>query len=168
MTPPLAALKGRRLIRHVERPYRRGDLDGKALVVAATDDREANAAIASHARLKGILVNAVDDPTACDFILPAVVRQGEVVLAISTGGLSPALARWLRQELEGYLSDEFAPLAELLADVRVDLKARGVAVEADAWQKAIDDDLRALLAEGRREEAKARVLSALGASTVKT
>ncbi len=85
-----------------------------------------------------------------------------MVLAVSTGGLSPALARWLREELEAYLSEDFAPLAELLAEVRGELRARGVTVEPEAWQRAIDGGLRELLIAGRRAEAKARLLSALG------
>ena len=105
-----------------------------------------NERVAADARRSGVLVNVVDEPALCDFIVPSVVRRGDVVLAISTGGLSPALARWLREELEAYLSEDFAPLAQLLAEVRGELRERGVTVEAEAWQGAIDGGLRDLVA----------------------
>jgi siroheme synthase-like protein len=162
LTEALAALKTEGRIEHRQREYQRGDMEGFAIVVAATDDKAANARVAQDARASGVFVNAVDDPTSCDFILPSVVRRGEVVLAISTGGLSPALARRLREELEAYLSDDFAPLVELLAEVRGDLRAQGVSVEAEAWQRAIDGRLRELLSAGRRAEAKSHLLKALG------
>ena len=162
LTAGLAALKAEGRIEHRQREYQRGDLEGFAIVVAATDDKAANARVAGDARASGVFVNAVDDPTSCDFILPSAVRRGEVVLAISTGGLSPALARRLREELEAYLSDDFAPLVELLAEVRGDLRAQGVSVEAEVWQRAIDGRLRELLSAGRRAEAKSHLLKALG------
>jgi siroheme synthase-like protein len=87
-----------------------------------------------------------------------------VVLAVSTGGLSPALARWLREELETYLSEDFERLAQLLAEVRSELRERGVSATPEAWQAAIDGGLRELVAAGRHDEARARLLSALGAA----
>ncbi len=162
MTAGLAALKKEGRVTHRQREYQRGDLEGFAIVVAATADKATNARVARDATGGGVFVNAVDDPASCDFILPSVVRRGEVVLAVSTGGLSPALARRLREELEAYLSDDFAPLVELLAEVRGDLRARGVSVDAEAWQRAIDGRLRELLGAGRRAEAKSRLLAALG------
>jgi len=162
LTAGLAVLKAEGRIEHRQREYQRGDLDGFAIVVAATDDKAANARVAQDARASGVFVNAVDDPASCDFILPSVVRRGEVALAVSTGGLSPALARRLREELEAYLSDDFAPLVELLAEVRGDLRAQGVSVEAEAWQRAIDGRLRELLSAGRRAEAKLHLQKALG------
>ncbi|MGD0766094.1 MAG: bifunctional precorrin-2 dehydrogenase/sirohydrochlorin ferrochelatase [Dehalococcoidia bacterium] len=159
----LARLKAGRKVEHVDREYERGDLRRHALVVAATDDPATNSRVAADAKASGVLVNVVDEPALCDFILPSVVRRGEVVLAISTGGLSPALARWLRGELESFLSEDFARLADLLADVRRDLRERGVSVEPDAWQRAIDGRLRELLAAGRRKEARSRLLATLEA-----
>ena len=162
LTAELDVLKSKRRIEHRQRDYQSNDLKGFDIVVAATDDKATNARVANDARAGRVLVNAVDDPDSCDFILPSVVRRGEVVLAISTGGLSPALARRLREELEAYLSDDFAPLVELLAEVRGDLRARGVSVEAAVWQRAIDGRLRELLSAGRRAEARSRLLTALG------
>jgi siroheme synthase-like protein len=164
LDPDLAKLTAERRIRHVERPYQRMDMKGYALVIAATDDGAANERVAGEARQSGIPVNVVDEPALCDFILPSVVRRGDVVLAISTGGLSPALARWLREELETYLSEDFERLAQLLAEVRSELRESGVSASPEAWQGAIDSGLRELVAAGRRDEARARLLSALGAA----
>ena len=130
LDPELAKLKAERRIVHVDRQYQRVDLKAYAVVIAATDDAATNERVAADARQSGVLVNVVDEPALCDFIVPSVVRRGDVVLAISTGGLSPALARWLRQELESYLSDDFERLAQLLAEVRGELRERGVSVDA--------------------------------------
>ena len=162
LDPELAKLKAERRIVHVDRLYQRVDLKAYAVVIAATDDAAANERVAADARQAGVPVNVVDEPALCDFIVPSVVRRGDVVLAISTGGLSPALARWLRQELESYLSEDFERLAQLLAEVRSELRESGVSVAAEAWQKAIDSDLRDLVAAGRHDEARTRLLSALG------
>ena len=144
------------------RAYREGDMAGFDFVMVATDDGKVNAAVAAEGKRRKIWVNAADDPANCDFILPGVVRQGPVVLAASTSGASPALARRLREELSDFLSEDFAPLAELLDEVRHELRSRGVRPDPEAWQKAIDGQLRALLAQRRWGQAKARLLRSLG------
>jgi siroheme synthase-like protein len=162
LTPALAALKEKGRLLHVARPYREGDLEGYELAVVATDDGSVNAAVAREGRERSVWVNAVDDPPNCDFILPSVIRRGDVVIAVSTGGASPALARRLREELEAFLEEDNAPLAKLLQDVRQELRARGIVVDAGSWQRAIDGRLRALLAQGRPGEARACLLTSLG------
>lgn len=162
LTPALAAHVDAGRVRHLAREYRTGDLHGFETCFVATDDGVVNAAVAAEGKERRVWVNAADDPANCDFILPAVIRQGQVVIAASTGGASPALARRLREELTHYLSEDFAPLAELLAEVRSDLRRRGLSVDAEAWQRAIDGRLRALLAQGRLEEARSRLLTGLG------
>jgi siroheme synthase-like protein len=163
LDPEIAKLKAERRIQHISRQYQQGDLKGQALVIAATDDAATNERVVQDARQHGILVNVVDEPALCDFIVPSVIRRGDVVLAISTGGLSPALARWLRQELEAYLSEDFERLARLLAQVRAELRERGIDVPPEAWQRAIDSKLLELVAAARHDEARQRLLSALGA-----
>ena len=165
LDPDLAKLKSERRLVHVDRHYQHVDFKGYALVIAATDDATTNEHVAADARQSGILVNVVDKPALCDFIVPSVVRRGDVVLAISTGGLSPALARWLRQEMESYLSEDFERLVQLLAEVRAELRERDLSVDPEAWQAAIDGGLRELIASGRHDEARARLLSALGVGT---
>ncbi len=162
LTPALAALAAAGEIAWQERDYRPGDLEGYAACFVATDDGGVNAAVAAEGRQRGVWVNAADDPANCDFILPSVIRQGEVVVAASTGGASPALARRLREELTDFLSADFAPLAELLAAVRGELKERRISVDADVWQRAIDPRFRALVAQRRPDEARAYLIEALG------
>jgi precorrin-2 dehydrogenase/sirohydrochlorin ferrochelatase len=85
------------------REYREGDLAGHFLVVAATDIPEVNRAVFAEAQASGILINAVDDPPFCDFYFPSVVRRGDLQIAISTAGASPALAQRLRKEINALL-----------------------------------------------------------------
>ena len=152
-------------ITHWARGYRPDDAAGFAVVMVATDDRSANARVRAESRTLGAWVNAADDPDNCDFILPSVVRRGSITIGISTGGGSPAMARRVREELEAYFTEDFEPLAELLAEVRAELKQRGVLlpIPQSTWQAAIDGRLRALLAQRRRGQAKALLLSRLGA-----
>jgi siroheme synthase-like protein len=162
ISPTLSNLVAAGQIEHTAREYADGDLEGYDLCFIATDDGAINAAVAAAGRKSGVWVNAADDPANCDFILPSVVRQGQVVLAASTGGASPALARRLREELRAFLSEDFAPLAELLAEARAGLKKRGQTLAPEAWQRAIDARLRALLAQDRVEEARRYLLERLG------
>jgi siroheme synthase-like protein len=164
LTPALAALKEEGRLQHVAREYREGDLEGYEVAVVATDDGAVNADVAREGRSASgrIWVNAVDDPPNCDFILPSVIRRGDVVIAASTGGASPALARHLREELEAFLSEDYVPLAELLQEVRQELRSRGIAVDSETWQRAINGRLRALLAQGHEDQAKAHLLASLG------
>lgn len=152
-------------ITYIAREYQPGDMAGFTIVMIATDDRSANASIRAEGRQRGIWVNAADDPLNCDFILPSVVRRGGITIAISTGGGSPAMARRLREELNDYFTEDLEPLADLLTEVRADLKRRGVLlpINQETWQRAIDGRLRALLAQRRWGQAKALLLSRLGA-----
>src|SRR5262245_54449561 len=97
-------------------------MEGFDFVMIATDDGKVKAKAPAAGKRLRISDNAADDPRNCDFILPAVVRQGEIVLAASTGGASPALARRLREELTDYLSEDFGGLADLLGEVRTELR----------------------------------------------
>jgi siroheme synthase-like protein len=160
--PELDQLLREGRIRHLARAYRGGDVDRFDLVMVATDDGAVNGTVAHDARAKRIWVNASDDVPNCDFILPSVVRKGQIVVAASTGGASPALARRLREELDAYLTDDFEPLTRLLAEVRAELRARRVVVDAETWQRAIDGQLRAMLGQRRYGQAKAYLLRGLG------
>jgi siroheme synthase-like protein len=162
LTPALAALKEKGRLNHVARPYRKGDLQGYEVAMVATDDGAVNADVTREGRRRRIWVNSADDPPNCDFILPSVIRRGETVIAASTGGASPALARRLREELEAFLNEGYGPLAELLQEVRQELRSRGIVVDPETWQRAIDGRLRALVAQRRRGQAKAYLLASLG------
>lgn len=183
LIPPVRALIDSGDARLIERRYERGDVAGFEVVMIATDDGAVNATIAAEARALGIWVNAADDVSNCDFILPALAQRGRIALAASTGGASPALARWLRERLEEFLDGEVVALGDLLAEVRVEARSRDRECAAqceragapppllcgpcpnritpDAWQEAIDDRLRALLREGAYEQAKQRLRETL-------
>ena len=158
----LTALSEAGRIRHLPQAYERGGMRDYLFVMVADDDRSRNAEIFAEGRERRIFVNAADDIPNCDFILPAVIRKGQITLAASTGGASPALARRLREELNDYLTDDMPALADLLGEVRTDLRARKINIDAETWQRAIDGPLRALLAQRRYGQAKARLLASLG------
>ena len=140
-----------------------GDLAGAFLVVAATDDRAVNEVVVRDARAVGALVNVVDDPAACDVTVPAVVRRGDVTLAVSTGGRSPGFARFLREELADWLSDERLALLDLVADVRGELRAAGANPGPERWRQAVRSNILDILATGDRAAARRSLLAALDA-----
>ena len=148
-------------LRHEQREYRYGDLEGYALAIVASDDHLVNTAVAREGEKRGVWVNAVDDPSNCDFILPSVMTRGDLIVAISTSGGSPALARKMREGLEAFLTEEYVLLLELAAGVRSELREKGVQVEAEVWNAALDGEVRNLLAQGRCAEAKERLVHSL-------
>jgi precorrin-2 dehydrogenase/sirohydrochlorin ferrochelatase len=162
LTRTLAALAAEGRIDHEAREYRDGDLDGADLAFVATDAGEVNAAVAREARARGVWINAADDPARCTFILPALVRRGDLTVAVATGGSSPALARAIREELETYLTDDYAILAAIAAEARREVRAAGRPVTADAWRRALGPEVRRLIVERGRDDAKQRLLELLG------
>jgi siroheme synthase-like protein len=116
----------------------------------------------AEARGSAVLVNVVDDAGNSDFIVPSYLRRGDVTIAVSTGGKSPALARKIRSRLEKELGDEYALLACLIGEARDEVRQQGINLDGDSWQEAIDLDLLIdLLRKGERERAKATLLSNL-------
>ena len=144
------------------REYADGDVGGFALVMAATGDATANARVAAAARARSIWVNSADDPERCDFILPSVLRRGELTVAVSTGGASPAVARVVREELEEALPADYAALLDVVADARRALRKHGIALDFERWRDALDGELRRLVAMGRPAEARERLRERLG------
>jgi precorrin-2 dehydrogenase/sirohydrochlorin ferrochelatase len=161
--PPaaLSALQSDPRVTVVRRPWQPADLDGATVCVAAAADPATRAAVSQAARDRGVLVNVMDDVEHCDFAAPALVRRGDLLIAISTGGRSPALARRLREELERRFGDEWATVLDLLAEVRAgtldllpDLQER-----ARRWQEALDlDELQSGVRDGRYEQARQALL----------
>jgi siroheme synthase-like protein len=158
----------------VKRAYQPGDLAGTFLAIAATDDESVNRQVHAEAEAERVLLNVVDVPPLCSFIAPAVVERGKVTVAISTAGSSPALARRLREMMEGSRpvncpSGEqancrclaWADAADLLAEVRMELRTGNHKVDPEAWQEAMDDDLLALVEQGAHEQARKRLLHTL-------
>lgn len=168
VSPHLKELSAAGEIVLARRPYCRADLDGVFLAIAATDQMAVNAQIAAEARAAGVLVNAVDDPPNCDFFAVAVVRRGEVQLAISTGGRSPAFARWLREYLDAWLPAELGELLAALAEVRQTLKTRGPLPAYESWRDAISDDVLTQLRQGKGSDVRERLFQSLRAAQERT
>jgi siroheme synthase-like protein len=115
---PLRELADERSIRWERRDYRPEDLEGTFMVIAATSDTEVNIRIYEDAERRAMLVNVVDVPPLCNFILPAIIRNGPLAIAISTAGASPALAKRIRDEIAEEYGEPYARLAILLNEVR--------------------------------------------------
>lgn len=140
------------------RRYEPGDLHGAFLALAATtDDLPLSEAIAGEAERERVLLNVVDVTRLCTWIYPAIVRRGDVTVAISTNGRSPAMARRLRMDIEDALPPVYGPLLDLLGEVRAELLERGVRPPAEAWQRAITGQLLEWLEAGDLTAARAWV-----------
>jgi siroheme synthase-like protein len=147
------------------RPYERGELAGYRLAVAATGDPEINRAVFDDGEAAGVWVNAADDPAHCSYTLPAVARRGPIMVAVSTGGHSPALATWLRRRFEDELGPEYEVLLGILEDARNALRESGVATEGLNWQEALDSGMLDLIRAGRVSEARERLQACLSSSS---
>ena len=161
ITETIARWSKSKLIRLIARRYRPGDLAAYELVFIATNDAKINAAAYNEGRERGVWVNAADDPAHCDFILPSVLRRGDLTVVSSKGG-SPALARTIREELEVHLSQEYEQLAKLAAEARVEIHKRSLKVPFETWRKALSGDVRQLLMRGEIARAKSHLLNELG------
>jgi precorrin-2 dehydrogenase/sirohydrochlorin ferrochelatase len=155
-------------VRWFERPYQRGEIASYRLGITATNDTAVNAQVAADADTAGIFVNSADDPDNCSFTLPAVARQGDVQVAISTNGRSPALARWLRRQYERELSAGYDQLLDLLAEVRAETRSLLGTSEIKGWDDALDADLLGLVRSGRIEDARAMLRDSLRLDTIRT
>jgi precorrin-2 dehydrogenase len=116
--PELQALATEGSITWEQRPYEAADLEGKFMAIAATNDTDVNIAVYNDAEKRAMLVNVVDVPSLCNFILPAIVRTGPLAIAISTAGASPALAKRIKAEISDSFGEPYARLAVLLNEAR--------------------------------------------------
>jgi siroheme synthase-like protein len=140
------------------RPFEAADLDGQFLVYAATDDRDLNARIYRLAEQAGRVANAVDDLDHCNFIAPAIVREGPVQVAVSTAGTSPALAKQIRDRVrDEVLTPQTGVLAEYLGSWRAEVKAHIDTYERrqSLWEGVLEGCVPALVADGDRGAANA-------------
>lgn len=161
VTPAIGRLARDAKIALVGRPYRRGDLEGFQLAFVAAGDPQVSRQAREEAIEKGVWLNAADDPERCDFILPSVLRRGELVVAVGTGGSCPGLAKAVRQELESYFTPEYGDLARIASEVRAELRGRSIARPAERWQSALSPEVRTLVRERKFAEARARLLELL-------
>ena len=151
-----------------QREYKPGDLAGAFIAIAATDDNKVNRQIAAEAQERNVLLNVVDVTHLCTFIAPSVARRGEVTIATSTGGASPALARTFREKLTGSRILEYADLAPVLASARAELREASLVVKPDHWQTQITEELLDMVQAGQTDEARKMLMDGLmeGASPV--
>jgi len=149
-------------IQFLARRYQRGDVKGHELVFVATNDGSVNAQVHQDGKNQGVWVNAADDPEHGDFILPSVLRRGDLTVAISSGGNSPALARTIREELEIYFTQEYEQLAQLAAQARDELRKRSITVSFETWRRALSGEVRQLLRRGDLARARSHLLNELG------
>ena len=143
------------------RRFEPGDLEGAFVAIAATDDQNTNERIASEARERKVLINVVDVPQLCDFIVPSYLRRGDLTIAISTSGGSPSLAKKVRTRLEQEFGEEYSALSRLTGEVRAEFKRNGIRVSASDWESALDvDSILDLIKQGKEEEARATLVNA--------
>ena len=169
VTDEVAELADDGTIEWVRRPYRRGDLDGAFIaIVADTSDDAVNQAVSEEARERNVPLNVADVTDLCTWITPSVARRGEVIVATSTGGASPALARRFREILNGecrldsrHELMDFADLAPLLSDARKQLLDKGIRLNLNHWQACLTDELIDLVQAGHIEQAKQVLMDSL-------
>jgi siroheme synthase-like protein len=138
----------------IEREFEQSDLNGCLIAVAATDDRELNSRISADCRERGILVNAVDQPEDCDFYVPACIIAGGIYIAVSTIGHSPALAGWVKREIEKALSPKLADGLEIISKARrtlIDADPDGSAHRGKAFAEFFKSELWREFLDGTRE-----------------
>jgi siroheme synthase-like protein len=154
-----ASAEGRLVLE--ERPYRAGEAAGYWLVITATGDPAVDRAVAADAEGAGVWVNSADDVDNCTFMLPAVHRDGDVTVAVSTGGASPALAGWLRDRAATAIGPEAGILAVLLDEARRHVRAQGRSTEATDWSAILSGSFVDLVRSGRIDDARALLQAAV-------
>lgn len=150
ITQKLEAMKREGRIDHIPDDYRSDYIEGAFLVIGATDRDEINEEIYLDSKERNVLVNIVDDPERCQFIVPSQVRRGDLLISISTGGKSPALARRLRENLEGKYGHEYKILLDIMGRLRGKIIASGSSPEAnkDVFESILDTDILRYIREG--------------------
>jgi precorrin-2 dehydrogenase/sirohydrochlorin ferrochelatase len=164
ITPRLAELAAAGHIHFIQGDFSPHYLDGMILVVGATDDQKVNQEVSAAAQTRNLLVNIVDAPELCTFIVPAQMRRGPLTIAVSTGGASPALARQVREELEQRYGPEYGRYLRLLQEVRNQVLARrrGHPENPGLFQRLVAGPLQEAITHGDQPRALAILEEALG------
>ena len=170
VTPHLAELIREKKLIHVNRTYGDGDLAGFFIVICATNNSEVNRLVAEEGNKRGALVNVADAPQLGNFTIPSKITHGDLLITISTGGKSPALAKMLGRELAERYGREYGTYLELLALARAKMKENiPLAKEREAfWRQTIDQETNNLLKQGKIQEAEAKINNAIGCFGVKS
>jgi siroheme synthase-like protein len=157
------ATAGRLVLR--EREFEATDLAGAWLALTATDDAAVNAAVHAAGEAARVWVNSADDPVNCSFTLMSVIRRGDLVVSVGTGGRSPALAAELRRRLGEEIGPEYETLLDVLSEAREALRATGRSSEDANWQSAFDGGIVELVRTGRIDDAKELLRTCLSSSS---
>ena len=164
LTPHLNQLVAEKKIHCVSHETLDKALDEAFMVIAATDDPGVNSGIASQAKERGLLINAVDQPGDCNFIMPSIVQRGDLQIAISTAGRSPALAKRIRKEMEVAFGPEYALLIELMGLLRTRLLDQGNPSSENRvmFERLVNSNLLVLIKKGNVRGVKNTLKSILG------
>lgn len=164
LTGTLAQLADDGRIEWLERGYAQGDLTGALLIFAATNSREVQEAVFREADRAGQLVNVIDAPTRCSFHVPAVVKRGDLTLAVSTGGKSPAVAAMVRKQLAENFGEEYGLLLDLISRLREQvLTGEGNSSERKIlFQNILHDDIVHWIKSGQRDLLRKHLRAVLG------
>jgi precorrin-2 dehydrogenase/sirohydrochlorin ferrochelatase len=159
VVPELLAFDG---VTVEQRPWLPADVEGMWLVIAATDDGAVNRAVYDAGQQAGVWVNGADDPANCSFTLPSVVRRGDLQVAVSTNGRSPAMAQWARRRLAEVFTDDHGAALDVLAQARSEVRAAFGTSEVDGWADVVDDHFFGLVATGDVAAARNHLRDGLG------
>jgi len=164
LTPVLENRKKENAIEHIDADYEKKTLRRAFMVIGATDREDVNAQVSQDALSLGILVNIVDDPDRCNFILPSLLQQGDLSIAISTGGKSPALARKIREELQQQYGPEFKTLIGIMGSLRKKVLAQGHTSEANkaVFEALVRSDMLQAIRDGNEKLVKKIILDTSG------
>ncbi len=135
-------------LRHIRGEFKEKHLEGVFMVISATDDRKLNHKISKIANKKGLLINAVDQPDDCNFIVPSIIKKGDLQIAISTSGKSPALARKLREQLERQFGNEYEDFLILMGCLRKEVLSKGLSQKENSriFHEIVESDVLEALA----------------------
>ena len=164
VTEKLKELSNNGLIRLKERSFQPTDLDDRFLVIGATDSQELNFNIHAEAERRGLLCNIADRPEVCNFILPSIVNRGDLIIAISTSGKSPAFAKRLRKHLEKEFGNEYAEFLNLMGAIRKKLLSQDHEPEAHKhlFEQLIERDLVQMIRNGDTDNINSLLHEILG------
>ena len=132
LTPALNRYLEEGKIKFLGEEFRESHLNGVFMVIASTDDVSLNHRISQEARKKGLLINAVDQPSDCNFIVPAILQRGDLLIAVSTSGKSPALAKKVRKDLEDQFGLEYGTLLVIMGNLRKEILSRGLSQDENS------------------------------------
>ena len=154
LTPALKKLVREKIINYCPKPYEDGDLKGFSLAYSATDNSSVNRKVFNEAKREGILLNVVDVPKLCNFIVPSVVDRGDLLIAISTSGKSPALAKKIRKHLEREFGEEYAVFLDIMGKVREKVLTRSKESDTNKriFEKLVNSPLLEWIRKGEKEK----------------